>query len=60
MKLFSEKTMETLKENTRLSQSSEHELLLINGGLGCSFGTTYQPVSGKDYKVYREYYKVCR
>ncbi len=52
MRLFSEKTMESLKEKEVINQTSETELFLINGGLGCSFGTTYQPVSGNDYKPY--------
>lgn len=52
MRLFSEKTMESLNEKVVINQTSENELFLIDGGLGCSFGTTYQPESGNDYKPY--------
>lgn len=38
MNLFSEKTMKCLNEGGYFNQTSEEEMLLINGGLGCTVG----------------------
>lgn len=54
MKFFNEKTMETLNERDVLDQTNETELLLINGGLGCSLGNEYQPNTGTSTPPYNE------
>lgn len=45
MSLFNEKTMESLKSSSTFEPLSEQNLLLINGGVGCSTGSQYTPNS---------------
>lgn len=43
MRLFNEKTMNYLENGSNFEQLSEQNLLLINGGVGCSTGSQYVP-----------------